>query len=70
MGSEVYPDLTEILSRYCEWDYVVRNKYLRYAAALINQHKRVVYREIEYHHIADLKVDLEAECDIAEPDPE
>jgi len=70
VGSEVYPDLTEILNKYCEWDYIVRNKYLRYAAALITQHHRVVFREIEYHHIEDLKVDLDAECYLSEPETE
>lgn len=70
MSSTVYPDITDILQSYCEWDYIVRNKYLRYAAALINQHQKVVFRETEYHNIADLKVDLEAECYLPELDNE
>lgn len=55
-------DLTEVLKNYCEWDYVVRNKYIRYAAALMKEQGKVLYKEIEYHNPEDLKVDLEAEC--------
>lgn len=62
MSSFLYPDLTEILHAYCEWDYIVRNKYLRYASALMKQQTKVVYKGITYHNIDDLKVDLDAEC--------
>lgn len=58
----IYPDLTPVLEKFCEWDYITRHKYLRYAAALISQNQRVIYEGVEYHNIEDLKVDLEAEC--------
>lgn len=58
----ITPDLTEILDKYCDWDYIVRNKYLRYAAAIIKQSGKLTYKGIDYIHIEDLKVDLEAEC--------
>lgn len=58
----VYPDLTEVFSNYCDWDYVVQNKYLRYASLLMKQQTKVLYKGIEYHHIEDLKADLNAEC--------
>lgn len=64
----VYSDLTDILSAYCDWDFVVRNKYLRYASALIKQQNKVTYKGNDYHHIEDLKADLDAEC--YEPYPE
>ncbi len=62
MSSTIYPDLTEILKPYCEWDYVIRNKFLRYASSLMKQQQKVVFKGIEYHNIADLKVDLDTEC--------
>lgn len=58
----IYPDLTPILERYCEWDYIVRNKYLRYVASLMKQEQKVIFRDHEYHNVEDLKVDLEFEC--------
>lgn len=62
VSTMIYPDLTEILHSYCDWDYIVRNKYLRYASALMKQQGKVVYKEIEYHNVHDLKVDLDSEC--------
>lgn len=55
-------DLTEVLRKYGEWDLSTREKYLSYAANLMAQRKVVMYKDIEYHHIEDLKVDLEADC--------
>lgn len=55
-------DLTAILKDYREWDFVVRRKYLNYASKLINEQKTVTYKGIDYRHVEDLKVDLEAEC--------
>lgn len=60
--SMINPDITEVLSKYCEWDYIVRNRYLRYAAALLKQHGKVILKGIEYHNFEDLKTDLEADC--------
>lgn len=57
----IFPDLTEVLLTYGHWDYVIRNKYLRFAADLIRQHQRIIYKETEYHNVEDLKADLEAE---------
>lgn len=64
----VYADLTEIFSNYCEWDYIVRNKYLRYASALIKQQTKISYKGVDYHNISDLKADLDGECYEADPD--
>lgn len=57
----IYPDLTEIFEKYPEWDFIVRNKYLRYALKLMEQHQRISFRGEQYHNIEDFKVDLEAE---------
>lgn len=58
----IYPDLTVILEKYCEWDYIVRNKYLRYATALLKQNQKVFFNGQDYHNIEDLRVDLEDKC--------
>ena len=55
-------DLTEILNGYCDWDSVVRKKYINYASKLIDEQKVITYKDIDYHNIEDLMVDLEAEC--------
>lgn len=55
-------DLTEILKFYCEWDFVVRRKHLNYASKMITDQGSVIYKDITYRHIEDLKVDLDAEC--------
>jgi hypothetical protein len=55
-------DLTEVLRNYGDWDYVVRRKYLNYAAKLMRQQHLIIYKGIEYRNEADLKVDLDAEC--------
>lgn len=59
----IYPDLTVILEKYCEWDYIVRNKYLRYASALMKQYEKITFNNVEYHNVEDLKVDLLVHCE-------
>jgi hypothetical protein len=58
----ICPDLTEVFEKYSEWDYVVRNKYIRYVANLLKQNDHITCRGIQYHYAEDLKVDLEADC--------
>jgi hypothetical protein len=59
-------DLTEVFGNYREWDYIVRRKYLNYAAKLMSSQHHVIYKGIEYRNEADLKADLDAECDEGE----
>jgi hypothetical protein len=58
----IQTDLTEVLKSYCKWDDVVKERYLRYAEELIQQHKVVIYKGIDYRLLEDLKVDLDFEC--------
>ena len=55
-------DLTEVLKDYCDWDFVVRRKFLNYASKMISDQGSIVYKGIEYRLLEDLKVDLDAEC--------
>lgn len=58
----IHPDLTEILAKFCDWDYVVQRRYLNYAKKMIQEQTVVTYKGIEYRLIDDLQCDLEAEC--------
>jgi hypothetical protein len=58
----IQTDLTEVLKAYCGWDNIVRDKHLRYAETIIEQHTIVIYKGVEYRLLEDLKVDLDAEC--------
>ena len=55
-------DLTEILSSYCKWDENVKERHLKYAEELIQRHSVVIYKDVDYRLIDDLKVDLDSEC--------
>ncbi|HMV09242.1 MAG TPA: hypothetical protein PKJ48_20385 [Cyclobacteriaceae bacterium] len=58
----IYPDVTDVFKDYCSWDLVSRRKYLRYAVRLMNEHGKIAFKDVEYHNIEDLTVDLDADC--------
>lgn len=58
----IQTDLTEVLKSYCKWDYVAKERYLRYAEELLQKHEVVIYKGVDYRLLEDLKVDLDFEC--------